>query len=225
MCGRFTQMMTWEELHGLYSIHDNDRSNLEPRYNISPTDPAFVVRRDDDGVMRLERMRWWLVPSFWKKSIKEVPATFNARCETIHTASMFKQAYRAKRCVVPVSGFYEWTGDKKARLPWYITSTDGKPLSFAGLWETWRNPDDGEAVHSFTIITTEANAFMAKIHDRMPVVLNSEGVHEWLSAADAAILRPAPAGVLQAWRVGSKVNSNRYQEADAVTPLEGVDAL
>src|SRR5688572_9989157 len=110
MCGRFSQIMTWAEIQALYEMNDPAVTNFEPRYNISPTDPAWVVHRDTEGVTKLDRMRWWLVPSFWKKTLKEVPATFNARCETVETAYMFKQAYRAKRCVVPVSGFYEWTG-------------------------------------------------------------------------------------------------------------------
>jgi putative SOS response-associated peptidase YedK len=219
MCGRFTQMMTWEELHSLYSIHDKDLSNLEPRYNISPTDPAWVVLRDEDGNVTSERMRWWLVPSFWKKKIKEVPATFNARCETVTTAPMFRQSYRTKRCVVPASGFYEWTGPKADRLPWYITSTNGLPLSIAGLWERWTDPETNEAIRSFTIITTDANTFMGKIHDRMPVILDEAGIQTWLSTADEALLRPAPENTLQAWRVDKKVNSNRYQEPDAVTPI------
>lgn len=176
MCGRFTQMMTWAELEGLYSIHDKNLSNLEPRYNISPTDPALVVRRDSKGDMKLEQMRWWLVPFFWKKSLKEVPPAFNARAETVATTSLFNEAFQRRRCIVPASGFYEWTGDKKARLPWYITSADGLPLSFADLYERWKNPETAETIQSCTIITTAANAFMSNIHDRMPVILDDVGV-------------------------------------------------
>jgi putative SOS response-associated peptidase YedK len=219
MCGRFTQMMTWEELHSLYSIHDDALSNLEPRTNISPTDPALVVRRDDREHATLERMRWWLVPFFWKKTLREVPPTFNARFETVATTAMFRDAFERRRCIVPASGFYEWTGEKRARLPWYITATDGLPLSFAGLWDRWTNPETGAEIRSCTIITTNANRFMAQMHHRMPVILDAAGVETWLSNPDESLLRPAPEGALQAWRVDPKVNSNRYQEADAIVPI------
>jgi putative SOS response-associated peptidase YedK len=132
------------------------------------------------------------------------------RCETVTTAPMFRQAYRTQRCIVPASGFYEWTGEKKDRLHWYITSRDGLPLSIAGLWERLTDPETKEAVRSFTIITTDANTCMGNIHDRMPVILDDVDIKTWLAGADEALLRPAPEHKLQAWRVDKKVNSNRY---------------
>jgi putative SOS response-associated peptidase YedK len=225
MCGRFSQIMTWAEIHALYELNDPAVSNIEPAYNISPTDPALVIRRDSKGETKLERMRWWLVPFFWKKSLKEVPPAFNARAETIATQSLFKEAFKRRRCIVPASGFYEWSGEKKARLPWYFTSPDGLPLSFAGLYERWKNPETAETVQSCTIITTDANRMIARIHDRMPVILDKAGVKAWLDAPDASLLKPAPAGALRAFRVDPKVNSNRYQEPDAIRPIAGVEEL
>jgi putative SOS response-associated peptidase YedK len=220
MCGRFSQFYTWEELHGLYAIHDQPASNLEPRYNISPTDRAGVVLTDRAGEPAYEEMRWGLVPFFWKKSLKEVPATFNARAETIATGGMFRDAFRRHRCIVPASGFYEWTGPKTARQPWFISAADGKPLSLAGVWDRWTNPETKEEIRSFTIIVTAANNFMAEMHDRMPVVLDEAGREAWLSSPDAALLKPAPEDALRAWRVTPKMNSNRYQEPDAVTAID-----
>jgi putative SOS response-associated peptidase YedK len=225
MCGRFSQIMTWAEIHALYEMNDPAVSNIEPAYNISPTDPALVIRRDSKGETKLERMRWWLVPFFWKKSLKEVPPAFNARAETIATQSLFKEAFKRRRCIVPASGFYEWSGEKKARLPWYFTSPDGLPLSFAGLYERWKNPETAETVQSCTIITTDANRMIARIHDRMPVILDKPGAKAWLDAPDAALLKPAPEGALRAFRVDPKVNSNRYQEPDAIRPIAGVEEL
>jgi putative SOS response-associated peptidase YedK len=220
MCGRFSQFYTWQELQALYAIHDQPASNLEPRYNISPTDRAGIVRIDHAGKLVYNEMRWGLVPFFWKKSLKAVPATFNARAEGIASNGMFRDAFKRHRCVVPASGFYEWTGPKTARQPWFVSSADGAPLAFAGLWDRWIDPATKEEIRSFTIIVTDANAFMAKMHDRMPVVLDEAGRQAWLASPDPSLLKPAPEDALRAWRVTPKMNSNRYQEADAVAAID-----
>lgn len=219
MCGRFTQMMTWEELHALYAIHERPRSNLEPRYNIAPTQTIAAVV-EAEGERRLEAMRWGLVPAWWKKPLKDLPSTFNARAETVAEKPMFRSAYKARRCVVPASGFFEWTGEKGHRQPWYITRADGQPLSLAGLWERWSDPETGEDILSATIIVCEANAFMSKLHHRMPVVLAAEQIGDWLDAPRPELLVPAPEGSLQAWQVSPQVNSSRYQGTDTVEPLQ-----
>jgi putative SOS response-associated peptidase YedK len=219
MCGRFSQFYTWQELQALYAIHDQPASNLEPRYNISPTDRAGIVRVRRSGERAYEEMRWGLVPFFWKKSLKEAPATFNARAEGIATAGMFRDAFQRHRCIVPASGFFEWTGPKTAREPWFISAADGAPLSFAGLWDRWIDPATKEEIRSFTIIVTDANAFVGKMHDRMPVVLDAAGRDAWLASPDASLLKPAPEAALRAWRVTPKMNSNKYQEADAATAI------
>ena len=219
MCGRFSQFYTWQQLQALYAIHDQPASNLEPRYNISPTDRAGVVRVRRSGERAYEEMRWGLVPFFWKKSLKEVPATFNARAEGIATAGMFRDAFKRHRCIVPASGFFEWTGPKTAREPWFISAADGAPLSFAGLWDRWIDPATKEEIRSFTIIVTDANAFVGKMHDRMPVVLDAAGREAWLASADVSLLKPAPEAALRAWRVTPKMNSNKYQEPDAATAI------
>jgi putative SOS response-associated peptidase YedK len=219
MCGRFSQFYTWQELQALYAIHDQPAPNLEPRYNISPTDRAGVVRINRAGERVYEEMRWGLVPFFWKKGLKQVPATFNARAEGVASNGMFRDAFKRHRCVVPASGFYEWTGPKTAREPWFVSAADGAPLSFAGLWDRWTDPATKEEIRSFTIIVTDANAFMAKMHDRMPVVLDAAGREAWLASPDISLLRPAPEAALRAWRVTPQMNSNRYQEADAVVKV------
>ena len=122
-------------------------------------------------------------------------------------------------CVIPASGFYEWTGPKNARLPLYISAADGKPMSFAGLWEKYRDPGTGQEALSATIIVGAANEFMRSIHDRMPVIPAPTDVDCWLAEPGADLKRSAPEGHLQAWRVSPDVNSNRYHSADAVVPL------
>lgn len=222
MCGRFSQLYTWEQIHAFsqpLTLNEGVRINLQPRYNIAPTDQVDVIRLRKEGDLELVRMRWWLVPAWWKKSLKEVPATFNARVETVATASMFKDAFAKRRCLIPASGFFEWTGPKEARLPWFISSPDGLPLAFAGLWDRWKNPE-GEWIESCTIIVGPANAFMGEIHDRMPVIVPQEHWLDWLTGkAGAEILVPAEEDKLRKWRVTPRMNSSRYQEPDAVEPV------
>jgi putative SOS response-associated peptidase YedK len=142
MCGRFTQNYTWEEVHAFLRVFGTPR-NLRPHYNIAPT--VDVVRLNAEGQRELVSMRWGLVPFFWKKSLKEVPATFNARAESIAEKPMFREAFRRRRCIIPASGFFEWTGEKGDKQPHLFTAADGSPiLAFAGLWDRWRNPATGD---------------------------------------------------------------------------------
>ena len=145
---------------------------MRGRYNIAPTTWIDVVRLNKEGQRELISMRWGLIPVWWKKSLKEMPATFNARVETVAEKHMFRDAYKKRRCIVPASGFYECTGDKKARQPHLFTSSDGAPiLALAGLWDSRWDPSNGEEILSCTLIVTEASEWMTPYHDRMPAVL------------------------------------------------------
>ena len=140
MCGRFTQHYTWEEVHAFLSVFGPPR-NLQPHYNIAPTDTIDVIRLDQDGKRELVPMRWGLIPGWWKKSLKEMPATFNARAESVADKPMFRNAFKERRCIIPASGFFEWTGEKGAKQPHLFTAADGSPmLAFAGLWDRWHDP-------------------------------------------------------------------------------------
>ena len=138
MCGRFTQHYTWAEINAFLDLTGPAR-NLRPRYNIAPTTTIDVARAGESG-REIVPMRWGLVPSWWKKPLKELPATFNARAETVAEMPMFRSAFRSRRGIIPASGFYEWTGPKGEKTPHYFSSPSGEPLAFAGLWESWRNP-------------------------------------------------------------------------------------
>ena len=143
MCGRFTQNYTWAEVHAFLSVFGPPR-NLRPRYNIAPTTSVDVVRTGEQG-RELVSMRWGLVPFFWKKTLKELPATFNARAETVAEKPMFRDCFRKRRCIIPASGFFEWTGGKGSKQPHLFTAADGSPLlAFAGLWDRWQDPATGE---------------------------------------------------------------------------------
>ena len=150
MCGRFTQHLSWEELHRLADLIGQPR-NLAPRYNIAPTTRIEVIRPAAGG-SELVPMRWGLLPSWWKKPLSELPSTFNARAETVAEKPMFRSAFKSRRCVIPASGFYEWTGATGAKTPHYFSAPTASPLAFAGLWETWRDPESDARVDSATII-------------------------------------------------------------------------
>lgn len=185
-------------------------------YNVAPTQTVPIVRLRESGERELAAVRWGLVPS-WSKDPASGPPLFNARSETAAEKPAFRSAFRNRRCVVPVSGFYEWkkTGDSKQ--PYYITRADGAIMLLAGLWEH-RPPTHAEpAVDSMTILTTPANTFMAELHDRMPAILEPERVAAWLNLqtpADdlPAMLAPAPDGVLQAHPVSVRVSSPRNND-------------
>jgi putative SOS response-associated peptidase YedK len=164
-----------------------------------------VISRGDH--LELTRMRWGLCPSWWKKTLKELPATFNARAETVAEKPMFRSAFKRTRCLIPASGYYEWKATPDGKQPYYITASDGSVLSFAGLWDEWRNPESGEPLKSCTIIVTAANKFAAQIHDRMPVVLASAQFEPWLCGkAGADVLKSAPEDALGMWPVSRRVN-------------------
>lgn len=219
MCGRFTQTYTWAEIHAMYSLIPATPRNIQPRYNIAPTTQVGVITQAGDDLTYSE-MRWWLVPSWWSKDLKSVPATFNARSEDIANKPMFRAAFKSTRCLIPATGFFEWSGPKEARLPWFISAKDSKPLTLAGLHETWRDRATGEEVKSCTIITCAANDFMATIHNRMPVILQESDWRAWLAEPRTDLLKPANDDVLQAWRVSTNVNSSRYQGEDTMERIE-----
>ena len=213
MCGRFTQRYTWSEVHEFLDVIGAPL-NLRPRYNIAPTTTVDVVRAGEGG-RELVPMRWGLVPIWWKKALKEVPATFNARAEGVAEKPMFRDAFRRRRCIVPASGFYEWTGGKGEKQPHLFTAADGAPvLAFAGLWERWRDPA-GEEVLSCTIIVSGASAWMAPYHDRMPVLISTAAVAGWLDGSlGSEALQPAAESALREWPVSTRVNRTGVGDDD-----------
>lgn len=219
MCGRFTQTYTWAEIYAMYNLTATTPRNIQPRYNIAPTTQVGVITQDGEHLAYSE-MRWWLVPSWWSKDLKSVPTTFNARSEDIASKPMFRTALKSTRCLIPATGFFEWSGPKEARLPWFISAKDGRPLTFAGLYDRWKDRETGEEVTSCTIITCDANPFMQKIHTRMPVILQESDWRAWLAEPRLDLLKPANDDNLQAWRVSTNVNSSRYQGEDTMQPIE-----
>jgi putative SOS response-associated peptidase YedK len=222
MCGRFTQRYTWPEIRDLYDLTGTAR-NLQAHYNIAPTDTVDVVRSASGG-SELVPMRWGLIPYWWKKPPKQLPASFNARAESVADKPMFRDAFKRHRCIIPASGYYEWIARPDGKQPFFISAADGSVLSFAGLWDRWKNPDSGEQVVSCTIIITDANALTRPIHDRMPVLLDKASFEPWLSgAADADILMPAADDCVRFWPVSRRVNKTGNGDDDP-TLIEEVAA-
>ena len=211
MCGRFTNRLTWREIVTLYrlSVPAQPERNLPGRYNICPTDTIdTVVERD--GKRELVPMRWGLVPWWWKKKIKEMPATFNARAETVADKPMFRDAFKRSRCLIPASGYYEWQATPTGKQPFYYTTCDGSALTIAGLWDEWKDRETNLPLMSCTMIVTDANDLASKIHDRMPVLLVPKDFENWLTGkAGIDLFRPAPDDYLQVWPVSRRVNSSR----------------
>ena len=214
MCGRYASFLPAEAVARLFGTV-NPLPNLAPSWNVAPTQPAMVVRRHPEtGERHLDLLRWGLVPHF-TKDLKAARKPINARSETAGTSGMFRGALAARRCLVPADAFYEWKAEADGKQPYAIARTDGTPMAFAGLWEAWRYPD-GEILRTFAVLTTNANATMAELHERMPVILEPADWPIWLGevAGDpAALLRPAAEDVLQLWPVSRRVNTPRNNDA------------
>jgi putative SOS response-associated peptidase YedK len=226
MCGRFTYKLTWPEIVKLYRLTlDQPARNTQPRYNICPTTVIDTVV-SSEGKRALVPMRWGLIPGWWSKPLKEMRlATFNARAETVATKPMFRDAFESNRCLIPASGYYEWHDGPGGKQPYYFTRRDGQPITFAGLWSTWRDKEAGNNLLSCTMVVTKPNDFVAEVHDRMPVMLEAKEFEQWVSGdtKDAtALIKPAGERVLQKWPVSKRVNSSRAPDDDAslIEPIE-----
>ena len=208
MCGRFVQTMPADALRGLFRTA-GVLPNLAPSWNVAPTQSAPVVRRHPEtGERHLDPLRWGLRPR-WVKDAKGAREPINARAETVATNGMFRQAYAKRRCLVPAVAFYEWKAEAGGKQPMAIAPASGEGMAFAGIWENWRGEGD-EVVRTFAIVTTDANAPMRAVHDRMPVILAPDGWAEWLEGGDPAhLMRPAPDDLLRFWPVSRAVNSPR----------------
>ncbi len=179
MCGRFALMTPKEEIAARFDL--SQQLELAVRYNIAPSQLAAVIRQKPDTRNELIMMRWGLVPH-WAKDMKIGYKMINARAETVADKPSFRSAFKQRRCLIPSDGFFEWQhAANKTKQPYFIKMKNGDLFAYAGLWESWQDPESGKTVESFTIITTGANTIVTKIHDRMPVILRPEQYGHWLS--------------------------------------------
>jgi putative SOS response-associated peptidase YedK len=171
MCGRLTLDIPIETIIEMYGIIRKIDRDLNPRYNVTPSQDIPIVKQDADGVRELAFARWGLIPPWAKEDISIGYKLINARAETVSEKPSFRSAFKRRRCVIPVGGFYEWQATYGPRKkPWLFRIADGSPMSLAGLWEH-RDGSDGQVIESCSILTTTANELMVPIHDRMPVIL------------------------------------------------------
>jgi putative SOS response-associated peptidase YedK len=223
MCGRYA--IATSRLARIENALGIDLPDVQAHYNIAPTQVVPVVRLTGERGYELSDMRWGLIPA-WSKEPRTSYATFNARAETVADKPAFRSAYRARRCLVPASGFYEWREEDGRKQPWYFSAADGQELAFAGLWEEWRGPD-APPLLSCTVIVGTANELVAPVHDRMVVILGPDDYATWLDPAQPRstiddLLRPCPAGWLRAWRVSRAVNKSGPDGPDLIAPVGGL---
>ena len=227
MCGRYAlnvqARILEEQFRALCKVE------LAPRFNVAPSQPVAIVRDMPTG-REVDLVRWGLVPS-WTKGIQVGYRMINARSETAATNGAFKHALKRRRCIVPVSGFYEWKKlePDKARgrkLPHYIRvrGAPGDVFALGGLWEHWQDPA-GNELESCTILTCAPNELMADLHDRMPIIIDPADYDRWLAldvqdpAKVADLLRPFPADRMEAWPVGSEVGSVENDWPELIEPV------
>lgn len=225
MCGRFARRSTREALADWFGVELEDLSPFAASYNIASQSVQPVVRQGrDTGEREFALLRWGLVP-FWAKDAKIGYSTINARAEEAAQKPAFRDAMRKRRCLVPADAFYEWErSDPKNKQPFAIALKSGEPYAFAGLWERWR-PKEGEALETFTILTTDANTVVEPIHNRMPVILEPKDYERWLEPTPAErlpidLLRPFPAERMIAWPVNSRVGNVRNNDPELLAPRE-----
>jgi len=213
MCGRFT--LTWEEWRQVLEalgIEDEGHAfaDYRPRFNIAPTDQHFIVTSEFEH-RKVQRARWGLV-NRWARDNNRASQCINAKAETLEQRPTFREALQRRRCVVPADGFYEWTGPKSKRQPLWIHPRAGGLMLFAGLYESWY-PERNQPEVTFTIVTCAANAAIAEIHDRMPVVLDERAAEDWMNPREPdplslkRLLVPASSDLLSVRPASPLVNS------------------
>jgi len=231
MCGRAYSTYTAEELYFQFLNRrplDGSDFTLKPNYNMSPTHDAPIIRRAE-GSREVALMRWGIVPP-WEKQFSTKLSTINAKSEGAFESRLYKSSVVKRRCIVPVSGFFEWKKEGTGKRPFRIFQKDSPIMAMAGIWSSWRalptkeDPAPQERL-SFSIMTTAANSFMSKIHERMPVILETKDFEEWLDPEVQEpdqignLLKPCPAAWLDCVEVSTMVNSPRNNRSEVLDPI------
>jgi putative SOS response-associated peptidase YedK len=217
MCGRFTQRQPAAKIKK--EFHVEEVPEVEARYNIAPTQTVLGITADED--VRLAKLfKWGLIPS-WAKDPAIGSKLINARSETVTEKPAFREAFKRRRAIIPADGFYEWLRIGTRKQPYFFQMRDESPFGFAGLWERWKD-EEGKVIESCTILTTEANELLQRVHDRMPVILHREDYDLWLDEDVRKqkllkeLLRPYPTSEMVSYPVSPLVNSPQNQGAGLI---------
>lgn len=225
MCGRFAQSSSVKTVARRFCVPEDHVRAVEgtPRYNIAPSANILAIRNAEDGERELIRLQWGLVPH-WSPEPKTSYSTANAKAETVDTKPAFRSAFKSRRCLIPVDGWYEWQliPDQKFKQPWYYHAADGRPVGIAGLWEHWEHGD--QVLESCTLIVCEANALAKRVHDRMPAILDESNWASWLDPAVSPViakelLKPCPNDSLHVHPVSRAVSFARNEGPELIRPL------
>lgn len=227
MCGRYSQTQSGETIATAFNLAESP--DLEPRYNIAPTQQVSAVMATAESPVPQHRwLRWGLIPS-WAKDKTIGNRLINARAETVAEKPSFRSAFKRRRCLIVADGFYEWQrlDQGKAKQPYFIHLRDPHPFAFAGLWERWQDQASGEVIESCTILTTAPNQLMAVIHNRMPVILPPSAYESWLDPTLSTpesltpLLYPFEAKAMASYPVSNHVNNPRYDDPACLISIEG----
>jgi putative SOS response-associated peptidase YedK len=233
MCGRYTLTNPDPvKLAQRFMLGESAVPEVEPRYNVAPTDAVLAVRRTGEGAREAGRLRWGLVPGRWAEKRSGRPL-INARAEGLTSQPAFADSFRERRCLIPADGFYEWRRDERGRRPFWIGRPDRELFAFAGIWAALparASGEKGELLHSCAIVTSEPNELIRPIHDRMPVILDPELEAAWLDPeleGDEllAILRPLPADRLVLREISDAVNDVRNDGPELIEPRAEMELL
>ncbi len=219
MCGRFALKTSYSELKRFFGVTNEaspaaTATTSAPRFNISPTQDILGVRQsaEEDGGREALFLKWGLVPS-WAKDVSIGAKLINARSETVEEKPSFREAFSRRRLLIPSDAFYEWERCANGRKqPYLFRMKDEQPFALAGLWERWKGVD-GKILETCTILTTQANALLAKIHERMPVVIRRDDFDLWLGndmrhqGLRRELLRPYPAEEMTSHPVSTLINN------------------
>ena len=219
MCGRFAITIPSDAMSQLFDAQPFNNLPEVPNFNVCPTNFIHVITYNGWG-RNVESLRWGFVPN-WYRKINAGPLLINARSETVAQKPAFANASRKRRCLIPCSGFYEWSEDLEGnKTPWFIKRNDGSPLVFGGVWQEWG--DESIIVKTCAIVTTSSNTKLSNIHHRLPLVLERSDWGFWLGEEGhgaSTLMKPTSNDILTAYRVSKNINSNKSFGPDLMFPI------
>jgi len=227
MCGRYRLSRRKQLVEEYFDSSGED--DWVPRYNIAPTQPVPIIRQNPKEPRReLSLVRWGLIP-WWAKDSSGAAGMINARSETAATKPAFRDALKLRRCLIPADGFYEWKRNGKEKQPYCFEVNEGQLFAFAGIWESWKDASRKTkpmTIETCSILTTTPNTVTSTVHDRMPVILESDSYDIWLDPGMTKVdvvtdmLKPFDARLMRSFPVSTRVNHAANDDTECSTPIE-----